>query len=315
MPPSSHMQPRSSTRMPPPPASGGGAPGDKPLLHVGPWQEYALSALLARMRAQSMAEVMQAMATVAAGSGGMPGGADTPVSGAVSPVDSYVGSMSSARSERSAQSAKSASSTRTSRTDPSSWSSSSGASANTALFRRARNLKYKGPNYDKPWKSKVPRQKTTKEIEVERRRNMYAQAGDAGSGQLELALADGGSPQPAQLGAPLHGRRAPHAYVPPPAALHGSPAAHRANAVTQPVPARAQLSPSRQQQPQLPELSSSPPPRERDSLDDHLRSPPRAQPMTVLPRTPGTPKGDEEVDDLLNWADGIDLANISQELG
>ena len=58
MPPSSHMQPRSSTRMPPPPASGGGAPGDKPLLHVGPWQEYALSALLARMRAQSMEEVL-----------------------------------------------------------------------------------------------------------------------------------------------------------------------------------------------------------------------------------------------------------------
>ena len=174
MPPSSHMQPRSSTRMPPPPA-GRGQPGDKPLLHVGPWQEYALSALLARMRAQSVEDVMQAMAAVAAG-GGVEGAA-TPISGAVSPVDSYVGSMSSARSERSSQSTKSASSTRTSRTDPSSWTSSSTASANAALFRRARNLKYKGPTYDKPWKSRMPRRKTTKEIEVERRRNMYALAG------------------------------------------------------------------------------------------------------------------------------------------
>ena len=88
--------------MPPPPA-GRGLPDDKPLLHVGPWQEYALSALLSRMRAHSMDEVMQAMASMAAG-GVAPEGLEPPLSGAVSPVDSYVGSMSSARSERSAQS-------------------------------------------------------------------------------------------------------------------------------------------------------------------------------------------------------------------
>ncbi len=312
--------------MPPPPA-GRGLPNDKPLLHVGPWQEYALSALLARMRANSMDEVMQAMAAMAAG--GAPEGAATPVSGAVSPVDSYVGSMSSARSERSAQSMKSTSSTRTSRTDPSSWASSSTASANAALFRRARNLKYKGPTYDKPWKSKVPRRKTTKEIEVERRRNMYAMSGDAGHNDIAVAGTD--VPQPAtNPPAPLHGRRAPH-RVPVLESLQSSPAAHRANALAQAgasrmgqhrtdrrddQPERRRYLEQQEQREQiLTELESSTP-RERDSLDDHLASTPgpRGSPLS-LPRTPGTPKADEEADDLLKWADGIDLANLSQELG
>lgn len=323
MPSSSHMQPRSSTRMPPPPS---GYADSKPLLHVGPWQEYALSSLLARMRAQSMEEVLQAMSTV---HGGAVKGMDTPVSGAVSPVDSYVGSMSSARSERSAHSSKSASSTRTSRTDPSSWTSSSAASANAALFRRARNLKYKGPTYDKPWKSKVPRRKTTKEIEVERRQNMYAVAGDTKRSELQVPGTD--EPQAAEgAAAPMYGRRAPHPDVPQLPSLHSSPAAHRANAQSQPVHTiddhqqhrkDDQYSDLHQHQQQKQrevnptELASSTP-RERDSLDDHLASAPgpRASPVT-LPRTPGTPKGDDEVDDLLKWADGIDMANLSQELG
>ena len=324
MPPSSHMQPRSSTRMPPPPA-GRGLPNDKPLLHVGPWQEYALSALLARMRAQTVDEVLRAMATAAAG-GSLPGLA-TPVSGAVSPVDSYVGSMSSARSERSAQSTKSASSTRTSRTDPSSWASSSTASANAALFRRARNLKYKGPTYDKPWQSRLPRRKTTKEIELERRRHMYALGGDTGHSNADAPAMD--EPQDAQMPPlPLHGRRAPHARIPGLQPLQSSPAAHRANALAQSGAARTvhqgtqhhdeqpeqQLYLQRQQREQM--LTKSSTPRDRDSLDDHLASlpTPQASPLS-LPRTPGTPRGDDEADDLLKWADGIDLANISQEWG
>lgn len=307
--------------MPPPPA-GRGLPNDKPLLHVGPWQEYALSALLARMRAQTVDDVLQAMATAAAG-GSLPG-LTTPVSGAVSPVDSYVGSMSSARSERSAQSTKSASSTRTSRTDPSSWVSSSSASANAALFRRARNLKYKGPTYDKPWQSRLPRRKTTKEIELERRRHMYALGGDTGHSKADVPAMD--EPQHAQMPPlPLHGRRAPHARVPRLQPLQSSPAAHRANALAQPGAARMahQRIQEHDEQPeqqlylqQREVLTESSTPRDRDSLDDHLAPPPTPQASPLaLPRTPGTPRGDDEADDLLKWADGIDLANISQEWG
>jgi hypothetical protein len=301
-----HMQPRSSTLMPPPPAL-----GSKPLLHVGPWQEYALSALLARMRSGTMEDVMEAMQSMGLAPALSEGvGLGTPVSGAVSPVDSYAGSISSARSERSVQSAKSASSSRTNRTDPSSWSSSrSGASANAALFRRARNLKYKGPNYDKPWNNKVPHQKTTKEREVERRKNMYAKSTGAAAPGAEVAGAPAlpGLPEAAVLAGPLHGRRAqPHTYVPQLAKLHSSPSAHRAHAVAQPVPARTHQASG----------FTSPVRGSIDSLDEHLRSPQRAlrSPMS-LPRTPASPKGDEEVDDLLNWADGIDMANISQEFG
>lgn len=314
--------------MPPPPA-GRGLPDDKPLLHVGPWQEYALSALLSRMRAHSMDEVMQAMAAMAAG-GVAPEGLETPLSGAVSPVDSYVGSMSSARSERSAQSVKSVSSTRTCRTDPSSWASSSTASANAALFRRARNLKYKGPTYEKPWKSKVPRRKTTKEIEVERRRNMYAMSGDTRHDNAAVPGTDMSQPA-TNPPAPLHGRRAPH-RVPVLGSLQSSPAVHRAKALARPArvgqyqtelhneqPGQHTYVGQQEQQQQreqiLDELESSTP-RQRDSLDDHLSSAPGTQGSPLsLPRTPGTPKADEEADDLLKWADGIDLANLSQELG
>lgn len=312
-----HMQPRSSTTMPPPPAL-----GSKPLLYVGPWQEMALSALLARMRSGSMDEVMGAMQSMGIAAPAMleGGGLATLVSGAVSPVDSYAGSMSSARSARSersaqssAQSFKSASSSRTNRTDPSSWSSSrSGTSVNTALFRQARNLKYKGPNYDKPWNSKVPRQKTTKELELERRRNIHAQHIAAASPGAEAAeaLALPGLPGPhgAVAAGPLHGRRAPaHTYMPQLAGLHSSPSAHRAHAVTQPAPAQTHQ----------PSGFASPARGSPSNLDEHRRTPQRAaawSPMS-LPRTPASPKGDEEMDDLLYWADGIDMANISQEFG
>ena len=316
-----HMQPRSATRMPPAP----GAAGQNPLLYVGPWQEYALGAMMAKMRGQTMEAMMELMQERE--------GSDSPVSGAVSPVDSYVGSISSARSAASSRSV--ASSTRTSRTDPSSWSSAE-SGANTALFRRARNLKYKGAEYERPWRSKPqPARKTVKQQNVARMRTMYGIDGrrkqepqgpkqhPAPEAAPQPQPASGSLPplpvaqqQAASSPPPLHGRRSARKPAPAPAALHNSAATHRANALARP-PAVRSPAPTGVTSWQASPTPAGQPAAAAVALDEGLRSPlgRRGSPGGAMPATPVSPKGEGEVDMLLDWADSIDLANISQELG
>ena len=94
---------------------------------------------------------------------------------------SSVGSVYGAASSRSSQSSK---------TDPTSWHSSGARSDQTrpdqmtALFRRARNLKYKGHQYARPWRAEGRREAglkaarlraagLTKQQNVERLKSMY----------------------------------------------------------------------------------------------------------------------------------------------
>ena len=116
--------------------------GPRPLLSVGPWQEYTLSMLLV----QAHGHVAQR-----------------------SRPPSPVGSYSSVSSRGSTIESRSP------------WTPLE-ESPVTALFRHARNLKYNGPRYERPWRAKVRKAGTggavepepqVREIRVARLQTMY----------------------------------------------------------------------------------------------------------------------------------------------
>lgn len=93
-------------------------------LYIGPWQEYTLSVLMAQDRRMAAAEGPEQ-----GGGRDVHGGG-----GAVSPVGSYSTMDSRASSP---------------------WvpPATDQTGVITALFRHARNLKYNGPRYDRPWRA------------------------------------------------------------------------------------------------------------------------------------------------------------------
>eukprot|EP01047_Picozoa_sp_COSAG01_P047149 COSAG01_NODE_4479_length_4986_cov_2.568242_1_plen_281_part_10 len=116
------------------------------ILYVGPWQELALSKMLAQSRAQGMADALASMRHEQGQQGEynegygllLPPPLSTPTSERSAPGSQAVSPMSS----RSSQSH---------RTDPTSWATAN-TDPTTNLFRMARNLKYKGATYERPWR-------------------------------------------------------------------------------------------------------------------------------------------------------------------